>query len=299
MHPGDHAIRQAAFQRLIELERIYQDAIPAAELATGFQVQGKKVAFKSQQGIFKPAALEDRAALSITTVPTSPYNDQEREDEWLYSYRLGDIHGNDNRNLRGAMELQVPVIFFQWVSQNPTTYEAVWPCWIVEDLPEERCVRVQAGRHFVPDLLGGEVAPEDEIERKYATRESKVRLHQRRFRKQVLRAYKEHCLICRLREPGLLDASHIVGDADAKGVAAVSNGMALCAIHHRAFDGMLLTIDPDYRVRVSERLLDDEDGPMLEHGIKDFHGKEAMYLPRRVTDRPNRDALEERLARFT
>ncbi|MGK2932051.1 MAG: HNH endonuclease, partial [Solirubrobacterales bacterium] len=125
-----------------------------------------------------------------------------------------------------------------------------------------------------------------------------VRLHQRRFRKKVLRAYNEHCLICRLREPGLLDASHIVGDADAKGVASVSNGVALCAIHHRAFDGMLLTIDPDYKVRVSERLLEDEDGPMLEHGIKDFHGKKAMYLPRLKSNQPDRDALEERLARF-
>ncbi len=280
------------------MERTYRDSIPARVLNQGFEVDGQKVLFKSQPGIFKPAVLQDQAALSITTLPTSPYNDQEREDEWLYSYRSGSIDQHDNRLLRGAMQLQVPIIFFHWVSDNPRTYEAIWPCWIVEDRPQERCVRVQAGRRFVPELSGGEVDLDDEIERRYATREVKVRVHQRRFRKAVLRAYSEHCLICRLREPGLLDASHIVGDADAKGVPAVSNGMALCAIHHRAFDGMLLTIDPDYKVRVSARLLDDEDGPMLEHGIKDFHGKDAMYLPRRTSDRPDRGALEERLSRF-
>jgi len=296
---ADPLIRQAAFKRLNELEQVYQDAIPAQEILKGFEFQGQRIAFKSQPGIFKPKEMSETAALSITSLPSSPYNDEEREDKWLYSYRAGSIEQRDNRLLRGAMESQAPVIFFLWVSDAPRTYEAIWPCWIVEDRPEERMVRVQAGRHFVPDISTRHLPePDEEIERKYATREVKVRLHQRRFRQAVLRAYNDHCVICRLREPELLDASHIIRDADARGVPAVSNGMALCAIHHRAFDNMLITVDPDYRVRVSQRLLEDEDGPMLERGIKDFHMKGAMYLPRRSQDKPDKEALDERLSKF-
>jgi putative restriction endonuclease len=299
MSERDNAIRQAAFARLLELERVYRDSIPATEIKKGFVYGARKIAFKTMTGIFKPAVMQQHAALSITTTPRSPYDDRETEDEWLYAYRRGGVDSNDNRLLRNAMELRVPVIFFLWTVDSPRAYEAIWPCWIVEDRPEERCVRVQAGRHFVPDLEDLSPVPvDDEIERRYVTREVRTRVHQQRFRRAVLSAYNEHCLICRLREPGLLDASHIVGDADPKGVPKVSNGMALCAIHHRAFDSMLMTIDPDYRVLVSEKLLEDSDGPMLEHGIKDFHGKDAMYLPRLAANRPDREALEERLTKF-
>jgi hypothetical protein len=67
-----------------------------------------------------------------------------------------------------------------------------------------------------------------------------------------------------LKEPRLLDAAHIVPDTDAAGEPAVTNGLSLCSIHHRAFDEDLVGISPDYEVRVHPRLLDDEDGPMLE-----------------------------------
>jgi putative restriction endonuclease len=58
----------------------------------------------------------------------------------------------------------------------------------------------------------------------------------------------------------LLDAAHIVSDADVLGEPAVSNGLRLCAIHHRAFDQNLVTVTPAYDVAVSPRLLEDEDG---------------------------------------
>jgi hypothetical protein len=119
MSSKDALIRQAAFKRLHALEQVFSDAIPASELLKGFEFLGKKVAFKSQSGIFKPKEMEDVAALSITSLPSSPYNDQEKEDEWLYAYRAGSVDQYDNRLLRGAMENQSPVIFFLWVADNP------------------------------------------------------------------------------------------------------------------------------------------------------------------------------------
>jgi putative restriction endonuclease len=58
----------------------------------------------------------------------------------------------------------------------------------------------------------------------------------------------------------------------------------------------LIGIDPDYRLHVSRRLLDQNDGPMLE-ALKQLNG-ESLHLPRRVKDRPDRDRLAMRFERF-
>ena len=76
----------------------------------------------------------------------------------------------------------------------------------------------------------------------------------------------------------------------------MSNGVSLCSIHHRAFDQHLVGIDADYTVRVSRRLLDEEDGPMLEL-LKGFE-KQAITVPRASALRPDRERLAERFERF-
>jgi hypothetical protein len=107
------------------------------------------------------------------------------------------------------------------------------------------------------------ILPADELERRYVVRETRVRLHQARFRARVIPAYANQCTICRLKETRLLDAAHIAADAEPVGEPRISNGLSLCSIHHRAFDEDLVGISPDYQVRVHPRLLDDDDGPML------------------------------------
>jgi putative restriction endonuclease len=94
----------------------------------------------------------------------------------------------------------------------------------------------------------------------------------------------------------LLDAAHITGDFEEQGEPAVSNGLAMCSIHHRAFDHDLVGISPDYEVRVSPRLLNDEDGPMLDL-LKTFDGG-SIYLPRRAEWKPDRERLAVRFDRF-
>jgi putative restriction endonuclease len=123
-----------------------------------------------------------------------------------------------------------------------------------------------------------------------------MRLHQARFRGRVLVAYSSRCTICRLKETRLLDAAHIAADIEAQGEPLISNGLSLCSIHHRAFDQNLVGISPDYSVHVSHRLLDDEDGPMLDV-LKAFHTA-AIELPSRRTWRPDRERLAERFERF-
>jgi putative restriction endonuclease len=109
-------------------------------------------------------------------------------------------------------------------------------------------------------------------------------------------AYSSQCAICTLKELRLLDAAHIVGDIEDLGEPTVQNGLSLCAIHHRAFDQNLVGVSPDYTVHVSRRLLADDDGPMLDV-LKVSH-EAPLHMPARVADRPDRERLDARYARF-
>jgi putative restriction endonuclease len=139
--------------------------------------------------------------------------------------------------------------------------------------------------------------PESALERRCALRTVQQRLHQVFFREAVISAYDGRCALSQLPETLLLDAAHIIADKDEQlGQPVVPNGIPLSKIHHAAFDAHLIGIDPDYRLHVSERLLVQEDGPMLE-ALKRLNG-ESIHLPNRDQDRPDRDRLALRFERF-
>jgi putative restriction endonuclease len=113
----------------------------------------------------------------------------------------------------------------------------------------------------------------------------------------VLRAYQNRCSICRLGHQVLLDAAHILPDGHPRGEPIVPNGVALCKLHHAAFDRHILGIRPDYVVEVRPDILEEVDGPMLQHGLKGFAGQ-RLNVPRAEASRPRRDLLEERFEMF-
>ena len=127
--------------------------------------------------------------------------------------------------------------------------------------------------------------PESALERRYALRSVKQRLHQASFREAIISAYNGRCALSRIPEPLLLDAAHIVPDKDERlGQPVIPNGIPLSKIHHAAFDAHLIGIDPDYCLHVSDRLLSQSDGPMLE-ALKRLNGG-TIHLPSRIKDRP-------------
>jgi putative restriction endonuclease len=65
----------------------------------------------------------------------------------------------------------------------------------------------------------------------------------------------------------------------------------------RPFDAQLIGIDPDFRIHVSDRLLEIHDGPFLELGLKGIVGQ-VIQLPRGSEDRPDRDRLALRFEQF-
>ena len=93
------------------------------------------------------------------------------------------------------------------------------------------------------------------------------------------------------------DAAHIRPDSKG-GAAAVPNGLALCKIHHGAFDANIMGISPDYRVHVQEAVLETIDGPTLQYAIKGMNGEHLRKVPEVISERPDRDLLAERFEMF-
>lgn len=77
----------------------------------------------------------------------------------------------------------------------------------------------------------------------------------------------------------------------------VGNGMAMHRIHHAASDRSLMGITPEFEVRIDETLLDEIDGPMLRHDLKDLYGRRIRLPPDRSV-RPDKDQLGERVELF-
>jgi putative restriction endonuclease len=292
----DDDVRSSLFASLDVLCAKHGPDLPyRGGLDAGFAFRGRRVPFLNfQKGIYRSAAQRGPAALSLNTSYRSPYDDEETVDGFVYAYRSGPIDQPDNRALRAAYDLQVPVAYF--VGTRPGWYRPEWPVFVTADDAVARRVLLTPGRMVGPYDEREPALPGDPIERRYAVRETRVRLHQARFRARVLPAYANQCTICKLKETRLLDAAHIVADIELAGEPTVSNGLSLCSIHHRAFDEDLVGISPDYEVQLHPRLLDDDDGPMLDL-LKDAH-RTTIVVPRRPTSRLDRELLAVRFARF-
>lgn len=298
----DKRVRLAAFRWLEEQVAVHGDVLPRTLLQHGFEIDGERVALISQPGIFKPKVLAE-VPLSITTTVHGPYDDQMSPDGlMLYRYRGTNPEHADNAGLRKAMFEGTPLVYFHGVV--PGKYVAIWPVFVVGDDRDGLMFSVAVDDHVYIDAYAratsdGTVAaePGDAGRRKYVTSLVRQRLHQRGFRERVLEAYKRQCALCRLRHAELLDAAHIIPDGEPGGEPVVENGIALCKLHHAAFDGFFLGIRPDYVVEVRGDILEEQDGPMLLHGLQELHGSKIL-LPRSSKRRPSQDRLEVRYDRF-
>lgn len=263
------------------------------ELLTGYRPDGGAALplIDYTRGIRNPASLE--ATLSIVSSTDGPYDDRDTGDGLLhYAYRRGSTDG-DNRKLRRALELGVPLLLF--IKPEPGVYVPVQPVYVVADDQDSATfvIALDEAFRYLPDPVHL-----DEDQRRYALRLARQRLHQPVFRGRVIKAYATRCAICALAHGELLEAAHIYPDSHPQGRAAVSNGLSLCSIHHTAYDRGFLGITPDYEVRLDADLLAEVDGPMLRHGLQEMHGR-ALQLPRRDVDHPDRDALAWRFEQFS
>lgn len=295
----DTVVRLAAFSFLEEQIHLAGDVLPRTVLQEGFVFRDRRVPLMGPQGIFKPAILE-HIPLTITTAPPvegkpPPYEDEISESGFIkYRYRGTDPAHRENVGLRSAMQSGTPLIYLFGVV--PGQYAPAWPVFMIGDDPanltftvavDEQHSLVQPDRE---DFL-------NEARRVYVTRLTRQRLHQASFRQRVIQAYRKMCAVCSLRHAELLDAAHILPDSDPRGEPLVTNGLALCKLHHAAFDTNILGVRPDLKIEVSAKVLAEVDGPMLIHGIQGFHGGQ-LQVPSRKALHPNPEFLSERYEIF-
>ncbi|MFQ5506459.1 MAG: HNH endonuclease [Planctomycetota bacterium] len=304
----EQLVRRDAFEYLSQLSLECDEILPWARLVRGFEFRGQRVPLVSQNGIFKPRILA--YPISLRTTPPKfgwprPYDDQFDEEGMLH-YAFRDTSKPqaraDNARLSEAAELGLPLIYFHGVFKGQ--YLAAWPVFVeridtVREVFLVRCdqplpaISVESGPSA---SLLREEGSQAEYRRRYVTTEVLRRMHQQSFRHRVLRAYRKHCAVCRLRHSELLDAAHILPDSEG-GEAVVPNGISLCKLHHAALDHEVLGLRPDYIIEIRSDILEEIDGPMLEHGQQKLHGL-RLHLPHRSAEHPNPEWLEERYARF-
>lgn len=278
------------------LESRGSDLVTHSTLAT-FEYDGHPLPLMDRQrGIRKPAGMD--AALSIRTVftepgQTPPYADAEGPDGRIrYKYRGEDPMHPENRALRRAYLDGLPLIWFVGVAA--AQYKPIYPVWIVADEPEQLqfAIALDQGQRLIKP--GDDVGADT---RRYMETLNRLRLHQPMFRARVLNAYESQCALCRLRHPALLDAAHIIPDGQPQGDPVVPNGLAMCKIHHTAYDRNILGVRPDLVVEIRQDILDEIDGPMLRHGLQEMNGV-SLTVPAARRSRPDRERLEVRYAEF-
>lgn len=282
-------LRELIFEQLAELKDEY-GAVTRKQLEA-LQVgdQTHRIIDRNK-GIWNPKHL--LGTLSIVSSPKGGYSDaQVGESLFAYDYQKDSTAG-DNVKMRKALELGLPIILLRWIKDG--IYVPVFPAYVlVDDSANHRfMIALDERLKLASDPL--HLKP---IERAYAERAMKQRLHQPEFRGRVIHAYEHRCTVCALKHGKLLDAAHIIGDDKLHGVPSVDNGLSLCKIHHAAYDANLLGITPEYVVRINRELMDEIDGPMLVHGLQEMD-KRGLILPKRRADRPSRDRLAERFEEF-
>ena len=90
-----------------------------------------------------------------------------------------------------------------------------------------------------------------------------------RFRPLVLQAYGSRCAVCGTALK-LVDAAHIVPVSDPRGDDIVNNGLALCRLHHGAYDTGLLGVQSNYRIILNTAAADRLRQVQLDGGLEAF-----------------------------
>jgi len=151
------------------------------------------------------------------------------------------------------------------------------------------------------EVLNADPAPDGAVRRRRLI-ETMQLYREARFRPAVLRAYGYRCAVCGYSLK-LVDSAHIIPVADPRSNDHVTNGLALCKLHHAAFDTALLGVNSDYTIIINSERVANLTVLDRVHGFEDFAAQlnlpRPITLPRVIEVRPNQDYLVTGLrARF-
>ena len=143
------------------------------------------------------------------------------------------------------------------------------------------------------DLVGADVRSAIAKPRRRAVVAAWRALRENGFRSRVLGAYGHSCAMCGV-QLGLLDAAHILPAAHPDSTDGTNNGVALCALHHRAFDRTLVTFDSEFRTHANEDMISRLAAENKDGGLTAFRDalQPILALPPDRRDRPGKRFID-------
>ncbi len=161
--------------------------------------------------------------------------------------------------------------------------QANWDAVALEAAAEYERLALRHGVQADQDLLE-DAPPVEEGKTRSAT--VQVRVNQARFRKAVLISYNTSCCISGLQHEKLVIASHIVPwSEDTKNRLNPQNGLCLSALHDRAYDQGLITVMPDFKVRVSPKVKASKGDSFIAESLLRFD-QQPIRFPERFGPAP-------------
>jgi putative restriction endonuclease len=123
--------------------------------------------------------------------------------------------------------------------------------------------------------------------RAYALRVTRTALRDFKFRRDVLAAYGHQCAMCSVQLQ-LIEAAHIIPVEHPDGTDEVRNGVALCVLHHRAYDRGLVGFDEQLNVKINPTKIAAMQAEGLVGGLVAFETALAkkLKLPTAANHRP-------------
>jgi putative restriction endonuclease len=188
--------------------------------------------------------------------------------------------------------------YFRPAQQGPEVVIAVHPdmlLWYVQDgqglhnadndsryIPELNQPTPEDERAFIDDATS-----EDQAARRHELVEIMRAYRDAKFRPNVLRAYSYRCAVCGCALK-LVDAAHIIPVSHPQATDEVTNGLALCRIHHGAYDNGLLGVRSDFKIILNTDAVKRLTEVKLQFGLENFRKNlpEMITLPNVYDVRP-------------
>jgi putative restriction endonuclease len=184
-----------------------------------------------------------------------------------------------------------------WPSERwiPWGEEQGWSPNIVQGKTEQdpaRASRLMAEIAHDPltnaEEFGARFEPLEVDDREVVLAPARERVGQGAFRSRLLDAYGRRCAITGERTEPLLDAAHVQPYLGPKS-NHIQNGMLLSKEFHTLFDLGMITVTPEYRVRISQRIRERWSNGRRFYS---FDGQPLISIPSVQHERPSTEALK-------
>ena len=179
------------------------------------------------------------------------YVDDLSDDAVLYHYPVTKSPGRDVAEvdaMKAAGDLRLPI----FVVLQERSMRTVRQGWVTNWDDATSMFLVEFGP-LPRDIPRGDDVDTEPFEvfedREDVFRRTRGRPNQQRFKLQVLQRYAGICAMCACAIPELIDAAHLVPNAD-RGTSDPRNGLPICKNHHSAMDKALVVFDEQGRLHV-------------------------------------------------